>query len=791
MPVEQVHTYCAMCISRCGVIATVEDGRFTKVNADPEHPNGCICVKGTAAPEMVYAPERLQYPLKRTRPKGDPDPGWTRISWDEALSLATSRLLDIKAQHGAESVVFSRATPAGNATADIDAWVTRLANAFGSPNILTTTHICTWTRGWGAKYTYGAFTPTPDYDHTRCMLLWGVNPHASAPATAMRITQARKRGAKLIVIDPRQHTLAQKADCWLRIRPGYDDVLALGMIHVLFEEKLYAEGFVREWTNGPFLIREDTQQFLTPQDLAASEAPGGFVAWDGRRDRAAHYRPESGYAEDEAEPALTGAFTVRLVSGADVRCRPAMALLQERAAQYAPERSAHLTWVAAKDVRQAVRLFATGQPSCYATWVGLEQHSNAMQTNRVVQCFYALTGQFDQRGSNAFFAGAPARPVGGGNLLPKTQAERRLGLAEHPLGPPNDPGIVQAAEVYQAVLTGDPYPVKAMVCFGSDPLLGHGDGRRGKLALEAVDFYAHIDMAANPSAAFADLLLPACTAWECDMPKASFGGAEDTAFWSQFKRAVVQPLYESRPDLEILFDLAQRLGLGEHFFDGDVEAAWNFQLEPSGLSVEQLRAHPVGVKFEAQPRFRKYAQIDAASGQPRGFGTPSRKIELYSARFAAAGYDPLPAAKATGSPEGEAGDYPLTLTSFRLVQFVDQQHRHIPRLRRQVREPFMEVHPDTAAASDIQDGEWAVLETVMGSIRLQVKYNASLHLQVVAAPYGWWQGCPELGLEGYDPLGPGGANVNLIIPNDDIDPISGSVPHRAQRCRVRKEGVAV
>ena len=693
MPVEQIHTYCAMCISRCGVIATVEDGRFTKVNADPEHPNGCICVKGTAAPEMVYAPERLQYPMKRTRPKGDPDPGWTRISWDEALSLAASRLLDIKAQYGAESVVFSRATPAGNATADIDAWVTRLANAFGSPNILTTTHICTWTRGWGAKYTYGAFTPTPDYDHTRCMLLWGVNPHASAPATAMRITQARKRGAKLIVIDPRQHALAQKADCWLRIRPGYDDVLALGMIHVLLEEKLYDAAFVREWTNGPFLIREDTQQFLTPQDLDAAEMPGGFVVWDGRTDRAAHYRPESGYAEDGAEPALSGAFTVRLANGAGVRCRPVLALLQERAAQYAPERSAHLTWVAAEEVRQAVRLFATEQPSCYATWVGLEQHSNAMQTSRAVQCFYALTGQFDQRGSNAFFAGTPARPVGGANLLPKAQVERRLGLAEHPLGPPNDPGIVQAAEVYQAILTGEPYPVKAMVCFGSDPLLGHGDGRRGKAALEAVDFYLHIDMAANPSAAFADLLLPACTAWECDMPKTSFGGAEDTAVWSQFKRAVVQPLYESRPDLEILFDLAQRLGLGEHFFDGDIEAAWNFQLEPSGLSVEQLRAHPVGVKFEAQTRFRKYAQIDAASGQPRGFGAPSRKIELYSARFAAAGYDPLPAAKAARSPEGQADNYPLTLTSFRLVQFVDQQHRHIPRLRRQVREPFMEVHP--------------------------------------------------------------------------------------------------
>ena len=76
-----------MCISRCGVVATVEDGRLTQVNADPAHPNGCICVKGTAAPEIVYSPDRLRMPMKRTRPKGDPDPGWIPISWDEAMAL--------------------------------------------------------------------------------------------------------------------------------------------------------------------------------------------------------------------------------------------------------------------------------------------------------------------------------------------------------------------------------------------------------------------------------------------------------------------------------------------------------------------------------------------------------------------------------------------------------------------------------------------------------------------------------------------------------------------------------
>jgi hypothetical protein len=92
--------YCAMCVSQCGVVATIEDGILQKVHADPEHPNGCICVKGTAAPEIVYSPDRLRAPMVRTRPKGEADPGWVRIAWDEALTIATSRLLDIKARYG-------------------------------------------------------------------------------------------------------------------------------------------------------------------------------------------------------------------------------------------------------------------------------------------------------------------------------------------------------------------------------------------------------------------------------------------------------------------------------------------------------------------------------------------------------------------------------------------------------------------------------------------------------------------------------------------------------------------
>src|SRR5215475_843524 len=431
MAIQQIHTYCAMCESRCGVVATVEDGLLKHVRADPEHPNGCICVKGAAAPEIVYAPDRLRYPMVRTRPKGKHDPGWARLSWDEALALAASRLLDIRVPYGPEAVVFSRATPSGSAVADLSSWVHRLANAFGSPNVLTTTYICLWHKLWGAKHTYGVPTPSPDYAHTHCILLWGYNPEASEPAAALRISQAKARSAKLIVIDPRKPSLAHKADCWLRVRPGSDDALALGMIHVLLEEGLYDATFVRAWTNATFLVREDTQQLLMEQDLTPSGPPETFVVWDTRSRGLVGYRADRGYGQDGVEPALSGGYAVTLATGRAVTCRPAFALLKDLAASYAPERSEEITWVPAGEVRRAVRMFATEQPSCYATWAGLEQHTNAMQINRAVSCFYALTGQFDRRGSNVLFASTPTHAITGGELLPGEKAALRLGYAEH------------------------------------------------------------------------------------------------------------------------------------------------------------------------------------------------------------------------------------------------------------------------------------------------------------------------------------------------------------------------
>src|SRR6185312_13326243 len=132
---RRVHTYCALCIARCGAVAVVEDGRFTRLEPDPSHPTGqALCAKGRAAPEIVTSPERLTYPVRRTRPKGDPDPGWQRISWDEALELTATALRRVADRHGPQAVALTLSSPSTTAIADSTGYIQRFANAFGTPN---------------------------------------------------------------------------------------------------------------------------------------------------------------------------------------------------------------------------------------------------------------------------------------------------------------------------------------------------------------------------------------------------------------------------------------------------------------------------------------------------------------------------------------------------------------------------------------------------------------------------------------------------------------------------------
>jgi anaerobic selenocysteine-containing dehydrogenase len=780
-----------LCVSRCGSIAVVENGRFVALEPDPSHPTGrALCAKGRAAPELVYHSDRLLYPLKRTRPKGDPDPGWQRISWDEALDLTAARLRSIAAAHGPESVVFSVVSPSTSASDDSLAWFQRLTNAFGSPNLCMSMELCGWGRYLATLYTFGASVPgvyMPDLENAGCILFWGYNPNLARLAHATATVEAVKRGARLIVVDPRRTGPAKKADIWLQVRPGTDTALALGIAQVMIERGWYDREFIRDWTNGPLLVRADSGRLLTERDLSAAGSAQRYVAWSQALDRPILYDPATGgYAGEDPEPALCGAFTIETLQG-EVVCRPAFELTAEHCRRYPPQRVAAICGVGGDQVDNAARLLWEARPVAYYAWSGVEMQTNATQIARAIAQLYTLTGSFDAPGGNVRFQAAPTADVEGGELLPDGQRARALGLPERPLGPSRWQHVT-SDEVYRAILEQRPYGVHGLVGFGANLLLSHADGRRGRQALAALDFYVHADLFMNPTAELADVVLPVASAFERQALKVGFQVSPEAQALVQLRQPVVEPRGEARSDIKIIFDLASRLGLDAHFWDGDIQAAYRYQLGPSGLSLEALREQPGGLRAPIQTRYRKFAeQVD---GVPRGFNTPTRKIELYSETMLEHGYPPLPEyAEPLMGPLSRPDlveRYPLILTCAKHTLFCESQHRALPSLRRQALDPEVELHPAAAAERGIRPGDWVSVETPEGSVRARARLNDTLKPDVVCGQHGWWQACPELGAPGYDAFSSQGANFNLIIGNAAIDPVSGSVPHRAYLCQIRR-----
>ena len=218
------------------------------------------------------------------------------------------------------------------------------------------------------------------------------------------------------------------------------------------------------------------------------------------------------------------------------------------------------------------------------------------------------------------------------------------------------------------------------------------------------------------------------------------------------------------------------------------------------MSLEPDPAHPTGqaicAKGRAAPELVYHAgRLLHPLRRARAKGDPDpgwERIGWESETFLAHGYPPLPDHEeplvGLRSRPDLAARYPVILTCAKSTQFCESQHRALASLRRRARDPEVEINPMAAAARGIGAGDWVVIETPEGSVRARARLNESLDLGVVSGQHGWWQACPEIGAPGFDPFGPDGANFNLIISNAAVDPISGSVPHRAYLCQVRRAG---
>ncbi len=246
---EWLKTHCGrMDQGGCGLLVKVEDNRIAAIKGDPDGRlnKGYTCSKGRAGAERLAHPDRLTTPLKRTGARGEGR--WDSISWDRAIEEIAGRLTAVKERHGARAVAFCQGMPKGLEHFAL----IRLANTFGSPNVVGPQNLCHMPREISSIHTCG-FYPTPDYRNpSECALLWGGNPTETNEEGVIHTQlEARlKDGTELIVVDPRRTKMAERAKYWLQLRPGSEVALALSLLQVIIDEHLYDEAFVERWTHG-------------------------------------------------------------------------------------------------------------------------------------------------------------------------------------------------------------------------------------------------------------------------------------------------------------------------------------------------------------------------------------------------------------------------------------------------------------------------------------------------------------------------------------------------------------
>jgi len=436
--------------------------------------------------------------------------------------------------------------------------------------------------------------------------------------------------------------------------------------------------------------------------------------------------------------------------------------LVEHIKEYTPEKVAEICEVSADDITEISRIFAGAEGASIIQGINsLDQHINGFQNSRALAILHGITGNYDRPGAwctNPFMRLTDLRlPV----------EEEPIGATEHPLfrslwGMTSPYG--QQMLLPDVILTEKPYPIKAMIVSGGNPVASWPNSEKLKKAFQKLDLLVVMDLFMTETAKLAHIVLPACSSLEMAGLAYNYGLTSGMPF-VMLSRKIIERQGESWPDWKFYTELGRKMGYGEHFpWNTDEEVVRHF-LHASKVTLEQLEEHPEGIWFG-----ERCYDITA----PKQIKTPTRKIELYSQTLADAGHDPIPIHKeptqsAVQSPE-LAKEYPLILiTGARMQEYTHWQMRHVPELRKLAPDPVAEINPRTAADYGIGDGDTITVETKKGQIKIKAKTTADLTPEVVNVMHGWAE---EL-------------NENILTDLEPRDPVTGYPELRALACRIR------
>jgi anaerobic selenocysteine-containing dehydrogenase len=713
---------------------------------------GRMCAKGLSGIQSLYHPNRNKYPLKRVGERGGGK--WKRISWDEAVDTIAKKLMETRKKYGAEAV-FCSTGGGGNP----EFWsIVRFCNIFGTPNWFEPGCAqCYLPRTLACALMYGGTDPSiadsnalelyfPDETPIKCLVLWGVAPSYSCTASGGgALVELRARGVKTVAIDPRLTPDAAKANIWLPIRPGTDVALLLAWTRYIIEKKRYNQDFVMKWTNLPYLVDVETKMLFRATVSQDRDMPDTYMVWDTASSSA---RPLEYPWDDTLSPALDGEFTIN-----GRQYKTGFRLLWESVQEYTLEKAADICCLDAKKIEEALELFIENQPGAIALGVATDQSPNSVQAAMAALEIDILMGNAEKPGvlMQRFRNSGILSFVGyvvptAAKMLPPEQLKKRLGATEYKglhmwlAGHP--------PSVFKAARTGKPYPLKMWIERSGNKFVTVAESQQLVEVIKKLDFIVHMYMYPTSFSAYADILLPTEEWLETDM-------IMETCNMLGVRQAVTH-LWETIDETVIWSKIAKRCAeLGhencKRAFDpvfmgkdlaywGSMEELFDQCASTVGLTWKELKKK---APYEYLPKdewrtYYVYKQIDEKTDKPRGFNTPSKKMEAYVEGMITLGrtgkpfspveldpvkkdYEPLAyylePSESPQRDDGLAKDYPLVLTSGRLPLFHHSTLRHIPALREMYPVPETWIHPADAAKYGITDGDWVWVESLRGKIR--------------------------------------------------------------------------
>jgi anaerobic selenocysteine-containing dehydrogenase len=437
--------------------------------------------------------------------------------------------------------------------------------------------------------------------------------------------------------------------------------------------------------------------------------------------------------------------------------------------EFTPEKTEAITGIPAALIVHAARLFANAKAASIMTSASpTVHHTNGVQNHRALICLSGLTGNFDSPGGNY--------------VVPETWLHVCTGIQtrQHDFIFSNDLSVLaprvgqeefpvwsklvneaQSMWLPYQIESGNPYPIRALIAFGYNQRMWPGNDFFSK-SLEKLEFFVNVELFMTDTARIADIVLPACTSFE----------RSELRFYPGnhviYTQPAIAPLGESKPDSEIIFDLAKRIVPEDALMQKGYHACLDWILEPSGLTVEELRRHPSGLTVTdvQMPPFRKY--------EAAGFQTPSGKMEFTSTLLKEAGFDPLPIYKepvlSPVSITSKAKNYPLVLgTGIRLPMYVHSRTFRNTWDRRLHPHPTVMINSKDAAARGIGNDDDVILSTHRAQLKVKAKITDTIHTGVVNIFHGW----PEI-------------EVNQMIEPNYLDPISGFPGFKSLLCDIQK-----